>query len=307
MLMAVSCFHVASCYSTKVAECGSPSRPSFTDGYECTGCPFTAVDINSFNVANTAAGCVSGLSGMYAGSTAAKGYHCLTVTSGAGSSVSCSVHEACGSKKATSNATKSCIYTLGGFSGIDDKGKCPEDKICSGSAASAAASKSSLSLVMLLLLVANFFVASSGYSTEVTECGSPSRPSFTDGYECTGCPFTAVDINSFNVANTAAGCVSGLSGMYAGSTAAKGYHCLTVTSNTNGGVSCSVHAACGSRNNTQGNTKSCIYTLGGFSGIDDKGKCPADQACASAASPRATSGIAFLFVFLINGLCKFFK
>merc|ERR1719235_1029671 len=153
------------------------------------------MDINSLNLAKNAAGCVAGLSGMYAGSTAAKGYHCLTVTSNTNGGVSCSVHAACGSRNNTQGNTKSCIYTLGGFSGIDDKGKCPADQACD--AASAAASKSSLSLVMLLLLVANFFVASSGYSTEVTECGSPSRPSFTDGYECTGCPFTAVDINSF--------------------------------------------------------------------------------------------------------------
>merc|ERR1712007_99730 len=104
---------------------------------------------------------------------------------------------------------------------------------------------------------------------------------------CSGCAFSAVDINTFNIANDDKGCVAGLSGMYAGSSAAKGYHCLTVRSAAKGGVSCSVHEACGSQNATSSNAKSCIYTLGGFSGIDDKGKCPADKTCAHATSVAA--------------------
>merc|ERR1711971_359017 len=148
---------------------------------------------------------------------------------------------------ATGSDTKSCIYTLGGFSGIDDKAMCPADKTCGDGATSAAPCNSSMSVIIIVLLLINYFCMTSSYSTPVSECGSPSNPSFTDGYECMGCPFTAVDINSFNTANNAAGCVAGLSGMYAGSSAAKGYHCLTVRSAEKGGVSCSVHEACGSQ------------------------------------------------------------
>merc|ERR1711998_691 len=148
------------------------------------------------------------------------------------------------------------------FSGIDDKAKCPADETCSGGAASAA-SKSSSSIIILLGI---FLTIASGYTTDLVECGSPSKPQLTEGYECTGCAFTAVDINSFNSLKNAQGCVAGLSGMYAGSSAAKGYHCLTVRT-TSSGVSCSVHRTCASKNATDSNTKSCIYTMGGFSGI----------------------------------------
>merc|ERR1711998_373688 len=188
------------------------------------------------------------------GSSAAKGYHCLTVKEAGDGTVTCSVHKACGATNVTNEKTKSCIYTMGGFSGIDDKAKCPADETCSGGAASAA-SKSSSSIIILLGI---FLTIASGYTTDLVECGSPSKPQLTEGYECTGCAFTAVDINSFNSLKNAQGCVAGLSGMYAGSSAAKGYHCLTVRT-TSSGVSCSVHRTCASKNATDSNTKSCIY------------------------------------------------
>jgi len=238
--------------------------------------------------------------------------------------VTCSVHEACGSTNATDSSTKSCIYTLGGFSGIDGKAKCPAEKTCEsgnghvGHATSAAAAKPSVSMIIIFIvsciIIGSNVVEGSSYSTPLVDCGSPSNPSFTDGHQCTGCSFTAVDINSFNLANNAAGCVAGLSGMYAGSSAAKGYHCLTVKNTANGGVTCSVHAACGSTNATDSSTKSCIYTLGGFSGIDDTAKCPEDKNCESAngvtssASP-AESGISIIMTIAIflSGISNSFK
>merc|ERR1711904_64430 len=80
----------------------------------------------------------------------------------------------------------------------------------------------------IIILLGIFLTIASGYTTDLVECGSPSKPQLTEGHECTGCAFTAVDINSFNSLKNAQGCVAGLSGMYAGSSAAKGYHCLTV-------------------------------------------------------------------------------
>merc|ERR1711959_623662 len=141
---------VASGYTTDLVECGSPSSPKFTEAHECTGCAFTAVDINTFNTAKSDKGCVAGLSGMYAGSSAAKGYHCLTVKEAGDGTVTCSVHKACGATNVTDKKTKSCIYTMGGFSGIDGKAKCPADETCSGVATSAAAAaKLSTSIILV--------------------------------------------------------------------------------------------------------------------------------------------------------------
>merc|ERR1712173_159688 len=92
------------------------------------------LDINTFNTANSDKGCVAALSGMYAGSSAAKGYHCLTVRT-TSSGVSCSVHRTCASKNATDSSTKSCIYTMGGFSGISKTADCPADEVCNGGTA----------------------------------------------------------------------------------------------------------------------------------------------------------------------------
>merc|ERR1712187_1012699 len=145
---------------TSVAECGSPSNPKFTSGTECSGCAFSALDINTFNTANSDKGCVAALSGMYAGGSAAKGYHCLTVRT-TSSGVSCSVHRTCASKNATDSNTKSCIYTLGGFSGISKTADCPADEVCTGGAAgngavsaSAASSTSNVISIALFSVVA---------------------------------------------------------------------------------------------------------------------------------------------------------
>merc|ERR1712232_1014785 len=179
---------------TDLTECGSPSNPKFSEGYECTGCAFTALDMNTFNILKSDKGCVAGLSGMYAGSSAAKGYHCLTVKEAGDGKVTCSVHKACGAANVTDKKTKSCIYTMGGFSGIDDKAKCPADEVCNGGETSAA-SKSSTSIIILIGIC---FAFASGYVTDLTECGSPSNPKFSEGYECAGCAFTALDMNTFN-------------------------------------------------------------------------------------------------------------
>merc|ERR1712060_42052 len=124
------------------------------------GCAFTAVDVNAFNSLKNAQGCVAGLSGMYAGSSAAKGYHCLTVRT-TSSGVSCSVHKTCASKNATDSNTKSCISTMGGFSGISKPADCPADEVCNGGtagngavSASAATSTSRVISIALLSVVA---------------------------------------------------------------------------------------------------------------------------------------------------------
>merc|ERR1711904_548854 len=144
--------------------------------------------------------------------------------------------------------------------------------------------RSSISMIIIVLLAVSFLQPTSGYTTEVIDCGSIGSPKFTELSECTVCAFTLVDVNMFNTLKNAKGCLAGLSGMYAGSTAAKGYHCLTVKEAADGTATCSVHKACGSKNATDVKTKSCIYTFGGFSGIDDKAKCPADETCGASAS-----------------------
>merc|ERR1712066_869348 len=237
-LLFISCLNGTFGYPTNVAECGSPSSPKFTSGVECSGCAFSALDINTFNTVNSDKGCVAALSGMYAGGSAAKGYHCLTVRT-TSSGVSCSVHRTCASKNATDSSTKSCIYTLGGFSGISKTADCPADQVCSnGNVGNGAANASSASsrrcTVFIILLLISCLHGTFGYSSNVAECGSPSSPKFTSGAECSGCAFSALDINTFNTANSHKGCVAALSGMYAGSSAAKGYHCLTVRTTSTG-------------------------------------------------------------------------
>merc|ERR1712151_141424 len=276
MLLFISCLHGAFGYSSSVAECGSPTNPKFTSGTECSGCAFSALDMNTFNKGNNDKGCVAALSGMYAGSSAAKGYHCHTVRT-TSSGVSCSVHRTCGSKNAADSSTKSCIYTMGGFSGISKTADCPADEVCNGGTAgngavAASGASSRRCTVFIMLLFISCLHGAFGYSSSVAECGSPSNPKFTSGTECSGCAFSALDINTFNTANNDKGCVAALSGMYAGSSAAKGYHCLTVRT-TSSGVTCSVHKTCASKNATDSSTKSCIYTMGGFSGISKTADC----------------------------------
>merc|ERR1711879_66455 len=158
ILLLISCLHGTFGYSSKVVECGSPSNPKFTSGIDCSGCAFSALDINTFNTANSDKGCVAALSGMYAGSSAAKGYHCLTVRT-TSSGVSCSVHRTCASKNATDSSTKSCIYTMGGFSGISKTADCPADEVCNGgTAGNGAVSASSASSSSRVIFIALFSV-----------------------------------------------------------------------------------------------------------------------------------------------------
>jgi len=208
---------------------------------------------------------------------------------------------------------------MGGFSGISKTADCPADDVCNGNVGSGGVNASSASSrrcsIFIILLFISCLHGTFGYSTNVAECGSPSNPKFTSGIECSGCAFSAVDINTFNIANDDKGCVAGLSGMYAGSSAAKGYHCLTVRT-TSSGVSCSVHRTCASKNATDSNTKSCIYTMGGFSGISKTADCPADDVCnggtagngaVSASSASSSSRVIFIALFSVVAVVLMFQ
>ena len=110
----------------------------------------------------------------------------------------------------------------------------------------------------------------------LVECGSPSSPQLTVGEECTGCAFTTVNLNSFNSLESESGCLAAIAGA---STQISGYPCVTMQMSGNKVTSCAIHKSCGVRNTTNSNKKSCLYTLGGFSGVASATACPADEVC----------------------------
>ena len=110
-------------------ECGSASSPKFTSGQSCSGCAYTGLDLNSLNALGTEKGCIAAVSGAV---TQVKGYPCVTVKSSGGKVTSCTMHQTCGTANATDSSTKSCLFTLGGFSGLKTPADCPADAVCSG-------------------------------------------------------------------------------------------------------------------------------------------------------------------------------
>jgi len=132
MLRLISVLVAASCFRAAVAvplECGSPSNAKFTSGQACSGCASTVMDLNSLNTKKNEAGCIAAVSGA---ATSIKGYPCVTVKSSGGKVTACTMHQTCGTVNATDSSTKSCLFTLGGFSGITKPSECPADAVCSG-------------------------------------------------------------------------------------------------------------------------------------------------------------------------------
>merc|ERR1712107_106093 len=91
---------------------------------------------------------------------------------------------------------------------------------------------------------------------------------------CTGCAFTTVNLNSLNSLESESGCLAAIAGA---STQISGYPCVTMQMSGNKVTSCAIHKSCGVRNTTDSNKKSCLYTLGGFSGVASATACPADR------------------------------
>merc|ERR1712110_1149810 len=120
----------------------------------------------------------------------------------------------------------------------------------------------------------------------LVECGSPSSPQLTVGEECTGCAFTTVDLNSVNSLQNEAGCMAAVAGA---SSQISGYPCVTMQMSGNKVTSCAVHKSCGVRNTTNSNKKSCLYTLGGFSGVSSASACPADEVCSLSSSAHTAA------------------
>lgn len=132
MLCLTSVLVAASCFCAAVAvplECGSPSNAKFTSGQSCSGCASTAMDLMLLNTKKDEAGCIAAVSGA---ATQLKGYPCVTVKSSGGKVTACTMHQTCGTANAADNSTKSCLFTLGGFSGITKPSECPTDAVCSG-------------------------------------------------------------------------------------------------------------------------------------------------------------------------------
>jgi hypothetical protein len=95
-----------------------------SEGYECTGALFTAVDINKLNTLKNENGCVAGMLGL---STQLKGYHCLAFKNCPGAGCTCEVRQGCSSSKASSATTKACLY------GVKQASECPADAPSGGS------------------------------------------------------------------------------------------------------------------------------------------------------------------------------
>merc|ERR1711879_570440 len=89
-----------------------------TDGYECTGALFTAVDINELNTLKNEQGCVAGMLGLM---TQLKGYNCLTFKNCPGASCTCEVRQGCSSSTASADTSKACLY------GVSEASECPAD------------------------------------------------------------------------------------------------------------------------------------------------------------------------------------
>merc|ERR1711918_317420 len=111
-----------------------------SEGYECTGALFPAVDINKLNTLKNENGCVAGMLGL---STQLKGYHCLAFKNCPGSSCTCEVRQGCSSSKApAADTTKACLY------GVEEASECPAD-MPAGTATSFAFSRSKGVLVAM--------------------------------------------------------------------------------------------------------------------------------------------------------------
>jgi len=267
-----------------LVECGSPSSPQFTSGESCSGCAFTGIDLNSVNNGETESGCLAAVSGA---STQLNGYPCVTVTSSGGKVTSCTIHKTCAIQNATDSTSKSCLFTLGGFSGISQASECPGDEVCSGGSGETSGTKG-LSLSFVFFLIACIHAA-----VGLVECGSPSSPQFTSGESCSGCAFTGIDLNSVNNGETESGCLAAVSGA---STQLNGYPCVTVTSSGGKVTSCTIHKTCAIQNATDSTSKSCLFTLGGFSGISQASECPGDEVCSGGSG--VTSGVKKAFLSL---------
>jgi len=269
-----------------LVECGSPSSPQFTSGVSCSGCAFTGMNLNSLNTLGSESGCLAAVSGA---STQLNGYPCVTVQSSGGKVTSCTIHKTCGIQNATDSTSKSCLFTLGGFSGVKKPSECPVDEVCSGGNGVHTSGAKGLSLSFIFLVIACFRAA-----LGLVECGSPSSPQFTSGVSCSGCAFTGMNLNSLNTLGSESGCLAAVSGA---STQLNGYPCVTVKSSGGKVTSCTIHRTCGTQNATDSTSKSCLFTLGGFSGVKKTSECPVDEVC-SGGNGVHTSGVKKWFLSL---------
>jgi len=258
-------------YNTSLTLCGSPSNPKTTLGYECTGALFTGVDINQLNTLKNEAGCVAGMLGL---STQLKGYHCLAFKNCPGSSCTCEVRQGCSSSTAILNATMACLY------GVSDVAKCPADVPAGSSVSSSAASHCSTGF-LFLLFASCVLLTDASYNTSLSNCGSPSNPKSTSGYECSGALFTGVDINQFNTLKNEKGCVAGMLGL---TTQLKGYHCLAFKNCPGSACTCEVRQGCSSSKAAVETTRACLY------GVSEASECPADVQGAATSSTSSRSG-----------------
>jgi hypothetical protein len=181
---------------------------------------------------------------------------------------------------------------MGGFSGISKSSECPDDEVCSGGGEPSSSGARGLSLSLVFLLVACFHAAVGG----IVECGSPSSPQFTSGESCTGCAYTGMDLNSGNTAGSEAGCLAAVSGA---STQLSGYPCVTVKESGGKVSSCTMHKTCGTENATDSTSKSCLFTMGGFSGISDPSECPNDEVCSGGGEPSSSGARGLFLSFLV--------
>jgi hypothetical protein len=265
-------------YNTSLSTCGNPSNPKAMEGYECTGALFTAVDINKLNTLKNENGCVAGMLGLL---TQLKGYHCLTFKNCPGADCTCEVRQGCRSSKRAAGGSKACLY------GVQQTSECPADAslpAAGGSSASSAMSqKGSLIMVVVLVLLNCLLGASADYNTSLSMCGNPSSPKISEGYECTGALFTAVDINKLNTLKNENGCVAGMLGL---STQLKGYHCLAFKNCPGADCTCEVRQGCSSSKAVSATTKACLY------GVKQASECPADAPAAPTSSGMSQHALA---------------
>jgi hypothetical protein len=262
-------------YKTSLTMCGNPSSPKMSDGYECAGALFTAVDINKLNTLKNENGCVAGMLGL---STQLKGHHCLAFKNCPGAGCTCEVRQGCSSSKAASATTKACLY------GVKQVSECPADAPAAGSSgvptSSAMSEKGSLIMLVVLVLLNCLLGASADYNTSLSMCGNPSSPKTSEGYECTGALFTLVDINKLNTLKNENGCVAGMLGL---STQLKGYHCLAFKNCPGAGCTCEVRQGCSSSKAASATTKACLY------GVKQASECPADAPTGSSSDVPTSS------------------
>merc|ERR1711988_339868 len=126
-------------YNTSLSMCGNPSSPKMSEGYECTGALFNAVDINKLNTLKNENGCVAGMLGL---STQLKGYHCLSFKNCPGADCKCEVRQGCSSSKKAAASTKACLY------GVQSTSECPADAPATGGASASHAMSQTCSMVV---------------------------------------------------------------------------------------------------------------------------------------------------------------